>query len=55
MHSNKTFFGEFRRSAYRASAVLKVQGVGKGGGRELLLNGVPSCLFACREKNVSEE
>lgn len=51
-----TFLGEHRRSAYRASAVLKVQGDGKGGGKEELpLRGVPSSLSERIEKKVSAE
>lgn len=43
---NPTFLGELRRSAYRASAVLKVHGDGKGGAREPPLRGEPSSSFA---------
>lgn len=47
-----TFLGEFKRSAYRANAVLRVQD-GKGGGKELPPSGVPSSLSVCMEKYVS--
>lgn len=45
--------GELKRSAYRASAVLRVQGHGKGGGKELVPSGVPSSLSVWMEKKVS--
>lgn len=44
-----TFFGELKRSAYFASALLKVHG-GKGGGREPPVSGVPSSLSVWTEK-----
>ena len=50
-----TFFGEFRRSAYRASAFLTMIGEGKGEGREAPPSGVPSSLSAWMVKNVSGE
>jgi len=43
---NFTFLGEFNRSAYLVSAVLTVQGDGKGGGKEPLQSGVPSSWSA---------
>lgn len=50
-HRENTFLGEFKRSAYRVSAVLRVQGDGKGGANPL--SGVPSSLSAWMEKKVS--
>jgi hypothetical protein len=50
-----TFLGELRRSAYRASAVLKIHGDGKGGASEPPFKGLPSSLSECIEKRVSEE
>lgn len=44
--------GELKRSAYRVSADLKVQG-GNGGGSELPPSGVPSSLSVWMEKYVS--
>lgn len=46
-----TFLGELNRSAYRASAVRRVQG-GKGDGNELPLIGMPSSLSVWSEKYV---
>ena len=45
-NENFTFLGEFKKSAYRVSAVLKVHGDGKGGVKEPPLSGVPSSLSA---------
>lgn len=42
----KTFLGELNKSAYRVSAVLKVQGDGNGGAKAPPLTGVPSSLSA---------
>lgn len=52
MLKRSTFLGELKRSAYRARAVLKVQG-GNVGGKELPLSGVPSSLSVWMEKTVS--
>ena len=50
-----TFLGKLRRSAYLASAVLTVQGDGKGGGKEPPKSGVPSSWSAWIESKVSGE